>query len=147
MPANARASLAASAQRPSCRSCAAEPAAASTAGLSERPRRREVFAQLPPTRSPAAEPAHRNRQCDPPDRAVESPPMQLTELQPAELLALVAVTRAIVRADGQVSPEEGRMVAKIALAVGEETYRRTFAQSVEHFTDEASLKRFLESIS
>ena len=73
--------------------------------------------------------------------------MQLTELQPAELLALVAVTRAIVRADGQVSPEEGRMVAKIALAVGEETYRRTFAQSVEHFTDEASLKRFLESIS
>jgi hypothetical protein len=73
--------------------------------------------------------------------------MQLTDLHPDERLALVALSRAIVRADGVVSPTEGRMVARIALALGEVTYRQIFAQAVESFPDEAALKRFLESIN
>lgn len=72
--------------------------------------------------------------------------MQLSELTTDERLALVALSRAIARADGQVSPSEGRMIARIALALGEATYRQAFAQSVETFPDEAALKRFLESI-
>jgi uncharacterized tellurite resistance protein B-like protein len=73
--------------------------------------------------------------------------MQLTDLQPDELLALVALSRAIVRADGVVSPKEGRMVGRIALAIGEDKYRQAFARAVESFGDEASLKRFLEGIA
>lgn len=72
--------------------------------------------------------------------------MQLTDLHPDELLALVALSRAIVRADGVVSPKEGRMVGRIALAVGEEKYRQAFARAVESYPDEPALKRFLESI-
>jgi hypothetical protein len=72
--------------------------------------------------------------------------MQLSDLHPDERLALVALSRAIVRADGQVTPTEGRMVARIALALGEDTYRQAFAQSVESYPDEAALKRFVESI-
>jgi hypothetical protein len=72
--------------------------------------------------------------------------MQLTDLHPDEQLALVALSRAIVRADGVVSPTEGRMVARMALALGETTYRQTFARAVESFPDEPALKRFLESV-
>ena len=73
--------------------------------------------------------------------------MQFTDLHPDEQLALVALSRAIVRADDSVTPAEGRRVARIALELGEEAYRREFARAVESFPDEASLKRFLESIS
>src|SRR5687767_4296832 len=72
--------------------------------------------------------------------------MQLTDLHPDELLALVALSRAIVRADGVVSPREGRMVGRLALAIGEDRYRQAFARAVESYPDEPSLKRFLESI-
>jgi uncharacterized tellurite resistance protein B-like protein len=72
--------------------------------------------------------------------------MQLTDLHPDERLALVALSRAIVRADGVVSPTEGRMVGRIALALGDATYRQAFAQAVESYPDEAALKRFLETI-
>jgi uncharacterized tellurite resistance protein B-like protein len=73
--------------------------------------------------------------------------MQFTDLLADERLALVALSRAIVRADGVVSPTEGRQVARLAMELGEETYRRVFAQAVESFGDEASLKRFLGSIA
>lgn len=76
----------------------------------------------------------------------ENARMQLTDLHPDERLALVALSRAIVRADGVVSPREGRMVARIALALGEDVYRQAFARAVESFGDEAALKRFLESV-
>jgi uncharacterized tellurite resistance protein B-like protein len=72
--------------------------------------------------------------------------MQLSDLHPDERLALVALSRAVVRADGQVTPTEGRMVARIALALGEATYRQAFAQAVESFPDQAALERFLASI-
>jgi hypothetical protein len=72
--------------------------------------------------------------------------MQFTDLHPDEQLALVALSRAVVRADDVVTPAEGRRVARIALELGEEAYRREFARSVESFPDEPSLKRFLQSI-
>jgi uncharacterized tellurite resistance protein B-like protein len=72
--------------------------------------------------------------------------MQFTDLHPDERLALVALSRAIVRADGMVTPTEGRRVARLALELGEETYRHAYAQSIESFPDEAALKRFLESL-
>ena len=72
--------------------------------------------------------------------------MQLTDLHPDELLALVALSRAIVRADGVVTPKEGRMVGRLALAIGEEKYRQAFSRAVESYPDEASLRRFLETI-
>lgn len=72
--------------------------------------------------------------------------LQLSDLQADELLALVALGRAIVRADGVVSPSEGRMVARLALALGEATYRRLFAQAIELFPDEDALKRFAQTI-
>lgn len=72
--------------------------------------------------------------------------MQLTDLHPDERLALVALSRAIVRADGKVTPKEGHAVARLALALGEASYRQVFSQAVENFGDEAALKRFLETI-
>jgi hypothetical protein len=72
--------------------------------------------------------------------------MQLTDLQSDELLALVALSRAIVRADGVVTPKEGRMVGRLALEIGEDRYRQAFTRAVESYPDEPSLKRFLESI-
>jgi uncharacterized tellurite resistance protein B-like protein len=72
--------------------------------------------------------------------------MQITDLQPDERLALVALSRAIARADGVVSPKEGNTIARIALALGEQSYRTAFSQAQEMFSDEAALKRFLESI-
>jgi hypothetical protein len=72
--------------------------------------------------------------------------MQFSDLHPDEQLALVALSRAIVRADDVVTPSEGRRVARIALELGEEAYRREFSRAVESFPDEPALKRFLESI-
>jgi uncharacterized tellurite resistance protein B-like protein len=72
--------------------------------------------------------------------------MQLTDLHPDERLALVALSRAIVRADGKVTPSEGHLVARLAMALGEATYRQAFSQAVESFGDEAGLKRFLETV-
>jgi hypothetical protein len=72
--------------------------------------------------------------------------MQLTDLQFDERLALVALSRAVARADGVVSPSEGRTIARIALELGEATYRDLFGRAVESFPDEAALERFLASI-
>jgi uncharacterized tellurite resistance protein B-like protein len=72
--------------------------------------------------------------------------MQFTDLHADEQLALVALSRAIVRADDVVTPAEGHRVARIALELGEQAYRREFARAVESFPDEAALKRFLMSI-
>jgi len=72
--------------------------------------------------------------------------MQPTDLLPEERLARVALSRAIVRADGAVSPNEGQAITGIARAVGEATYRELFAKAVESFPDDAALKSFLSSI-
>jgi uncharacterized tellurite resistance protein B-like protein len=72
--------------------------------------------------------------------------MQLNELDSDEQLALVSLSRVVVRADGAVSPKEGLAIKRIAQALGEATYRALFAQAAELFPDEAQLRPFLATI-
>ena len=72
--------------------------------------------------------------------------MHLSDLLPEESLALVALSRAIARADGAISPLEGEAIAVMAAELGEATYRRLFAKAAESFPDEGALKKFLASI-
>ena len=72
--------------------------------------------------------------------------MQLIDLLPEESLALVALSRAIVRADGAITPLEGRAIAGMAAELGEATYRKLFAKAAESFPDQAALKVFLATI-
>ena len=72
--------------------------------------------------------------------------MQLSDLLPAESLALVALSRAIVRADGAITPLEGRAIAAMAAELGVATYRKLFAEAAESFPDQAALEGFLASI-
>ena len=72
--------------------------------------------------------------------------MQLIDLLPDESLALVALSRAVARADGAISPLEGRAIALMAAELGEATYRKLFARAAASFPDEAALKPFLASI-
>ena len=72
--------------------------------------------------------------------------MQLIDLLPEETLALVALSRAIARADGAISPLEGRAIAVMAAELGEATYRKLFAKAAESFPDEAALKAYLATI-
>ncbi len=72
--------------------------------------------------------------------------MNLNDLLPEESLALVALSRAVARADGAVSELEGEAIAIMAAEIGEATYRRLFAKAAESFPDEAALKKFLVTI-
>jgi len=73
--------------------------------------------------------------------------MELKDLTADERLALVALSRAIVRADGELSPKEGEMLAEIAGELGEAVYKEALNQSIQRFADRSSLKTFLLSIS
>ncbi len=72
--------------------------------------------------------------------------MHLNDLLPDESLALVALSRAVARADGAVTPLEGEAIAVMAAELGEATYRRLFAKAAASFPDEAALKTFLATI-
>ena len=72
--------------------------------------------------------------------------MQLIDLLPDESLALVALSRAVARADGAISPLEGRAIAVLAAELGEATYRKLFAKAAASFQDEAALRQFLAGI-
>jgi uncharacterized tellurite resistance protein B-like protein len=72
--------------------------------------------------------------------------MQFIDLLPDESLALVALSRAIARADGTITPLEGRAIAVMAAELGEATYRKLFARAAEAFPHEAALKPFLARI-
>ena len=72
--------------------------------------------------------------------------MQLIDLSPEESLALVALSRAIARADGTITPLEGRAIAAMAAELGEATYRKLFAKAAEAFPDQEALKAFVARI-
>ena len=76
----------------------------------------------------------------------EDEPMQLIDLLPEESLALVALSRAIARADGTITPLEGRAIAVIAAELGEATYRKLFAEAAASFPDQAALQTFQATI-
>jgi hypothetical protein len=72
--------------------------------------------------------------------------MQLTDLDSDERLALVALGRVVVRADGTVSPTEGKAIKTIAAALGEAAFRELFAQAAELFPGEGQLRPFLATV-
>jgi tellurite resistance protein TerB len=72
--------------------------------------------------------------------------MHLIDLLPDESLALVALSRAVARADGAITPLEGRAIAVTAAELGQATYRALFAKAAASFPDEVALKAFLASI-
>jgi hypothetical protein len=72
--------------------------------------------------------------------------MELADLDQHERLALVALIKTIVFADKRVSADEAEMMPEIIAAIGEEAYRRSFAEAAERFSDELSLKTFLGEI-
>jgi uncharacterized tellurite resistance protein B-like protein len=72
--------------------------------------------------------------------------MHLIDLLPDESLALVALSRAIARADGTITPLEGRAITLIAAEIGEATYRKLFAKAAESFPHQAALEDFLATI-
>jgi uncharacterized tellurite resistance protein B-like protein len=73
--------------------------------------------------------------------------MQIKDLDANERLALVALSRVVIKADGEVTAKEGEMNALIAHEMGEAVYKQAFAESIRRFTDRESLKALLSSIS
>jgi hypothetical protein len=72
--------------------------------------------------------------------------MELTDLDPNERLALVALIESTVRADHGVSQEEEEAIADIIDALGEGAYREAVEASDRRFKSEADLKTFLQGI-
>jgi hypothetical protein len=72
--------------------------------------------------------------------------MELTDLDPNERLALVALIEATVRADHGVSEEEEEVIAEIIDALGEGAYREAVEAADKRFKSEADLKAFLQGI-
>jgi uncharacterized tellurite resistance protein B-like protein len=72
--------------------------------------------------------------------------MELTDLNPDERLALVALIEATVRADHGVSQQEGEALADIVDALGEGAYREAVEAADKRFKNEDDLKAFLQGI-
>jgi uncharacterized tellurite resistance protein B-like protein len=72
--------------------------------------------------------------------------MELTDLNPDERLALVALIEATVRADHGVSQQEGEALADIVDALGEGAYREAVEAADKRFKNEGDLKAFLQGI-
>jgi hypothetical protein len=72
--------------------------------------------------------------------------MELTDLDPNERLALVALIEATVQADHGVSQEEEEVLADIVDAIGEGHYREAVEAADKRFQNEGDLKAFLQGI-
>jgi hypothetical protein len=72
--------------------------------------------------------------------------MKLTDLDDDERLALVALMRGIVLADGDVSDGEAKILPGLAEAIGKQAYHETFDLVGQRFSDEEGLKKFLLEI-
>lgn len=73
--------------------------------------------------------------------------MDLSTLSPDEALALVALLKTCVGADGAVSDEEGAELDEVVDALGDERYRTLATQADERFREEKDLRAFLSSIT
>jgi len=74
--------------------------------------------------------------------AVSAPTATALRAATAAGITLVA----IARADGTITPLEGRAIAAMAAELGEATYRKLFAQAAASFPDQAALKEFVAGI-
>jgi hypothetical protein len=73
--------------------------------------------------------------------------MKLSELDQDERLALVALMRGIVLADGDVSDAEAEILPGLAEAIGRTAYDEAWKAFDQRFTDEDGLKTFLRGIT
>lgn len=72
--------------------------------------------------------------------------MTFNELGPDDRLALVALIKIVVLADGGVSEDEVAEIQDISEEFGEDEYRKLVDESDKRFKTEASLKKFLQTI-
>jgi hypothetical protein len=72
--------------------------------------------------------------------------MKLTDLDQDERLALVALMRGIVLADGNVSEPEAEVLPGLADELGRAAYDEAWKAFEQRFRDEDSLKKFLLEI-
>jgi hypothetical protein len=72
--------------------------------------------------------------------------MKLTDLDQDERLALVALMRGIVLADGDVSDREAELLPGLAEAIGRAAYDEAWNTFDQRFKDEDALKKFLLGI-
>jgi hypothetical protein len=72
--------------------------------------------------------------------------MNISELTQDQLAGLLGLLKAVVMADGIVSPAEQNILEKIVQAVGEDTYRTAFEGADERFANLDTLKDFLTRI-
>jgi len=69
--------------------------------------------------------------------------MNITELNGEERLALTALMKTIVLADGVASPEEHQWLVDVVDELGADTYRAALTETDRRFPDEETLKTFL----
>ncbi len=69
--------------------------------------------------------------------------MEIAELNGDERLALAALMKAVVMADGAASAEEHVWLADVVSRFGADAYRAALDQTDRRFPDETSLKKFL----
>jgi len=72
--------------------------------------------------------------------------MKLSDLDADETLALVALMKAIVLTDGNVSAEEAEVVPDLIEEIGSERYQQSYTVAVQRLADDVSLKAFLGEI-
>ena len=72
--------------------------------------------------------------------------MRVTDLDQDERLALVALMRGIVLADGDVSDGEATIMPKLAEEMGRAAYEEAWNAFGKRFPDEEALKKFLLTI-
>ena len=72
--------------------------------------------------------------------------MELSELDPNERIALVALIKTMALADHAVSSEEEDMLAGLIDEMGEEQYATAIDAADRRFETEAQLKAFLQTI-
>jgi uncharacterized tellurite resistance protein B-like protein len=73
--------------------------------------------------------------------------MDLSGLGPEEKLALVALLKTCLAADGEISEGEGAELDEVIAALGDEEYSRLADEADRRFQEESDLRAFLESIS
>jgi hypothetical protein len=71
--------------------------------------------------------------------------MELGDLTHGELLALVGLVQFIGETNREVTDEESDAIASIVAGIGEERYREIAAEADERFTDEESLRNYLQT--
>jgi hypothetical protein len=72
--------------------------------------------------------------------------MKLADLDADETLALVALIKAIVLTDRNVSAQEAESLPPLIEQIGEDRYRRSYTVAKDRLADDASLKAFLGAI-